>query len=119
MDSSDSNCDLNDDTFEENEEEILRYYFFCGFTCEEILMFLAHRHQCTLSYSTLIRRLKKYGLMRRGVANKDSFENTFLQIQRRMKELINGPGSAMGYRAILHTLELEDIRVPSKKLFKI
>ena len=50
--------------------------------------------------------------MRRGVANNDSFENTFLQIQRRMIELINGPGSAMGYRAILHTLELEGIRVP-------
>ena len=44
MDSSDSNSDLNDDTFEENEEEIVKYYFFCGFTYEEILVFLTHRH---------------------------------------------------------------------------
>ena len=75
-------------------------------------MFLAHRHQCNISYGTLLRRLKKYGLMRRGVMNKYSFENTFLQVQRRMAELVNGPGSSMGYRAIWHTLKLEGIRVP-------
>ena len=107
MDNSDSNSDLNDETFADNEEEILKYYFFRGFTYEEILMFLAQRHQCTIRYSTLLWRLKKYGLMRRGVTNKDSFENTFLQVQRRMVELVDGPGSAMGYRAIWHTLELE------------
>lgn len=46
------------------------------------------------------------------MTNKDSFENTFLHIHRRMTELINGPGSAMRYRAIWHTLELEGIRMP-------
>jgi hypothetical protein len=45
--------------------------------------------------------------MRRGVTNKDSFENTFFQVKRCMVELVDGPGSAMGYRAIWHTLELE------------
>ena len=112
MGSSDSNSDSIDETFEDNEEEVLKYYFFRGFTYEEILLFLAQRHQCTMSYSTLLRRLKQYGLMRRGVTNKDSFENTFLQVQRRIAELINGPGSVMGYRAIWHTLELEGICVP-------
>ena len=29
-----------------------------------------------------------------------------------MRELTNGPGSAMGYRSIWHTVELEGIRVP-------
>ena len=111
MDSSDSDCDLNDETIEDNEEKILKY-FFRDFTYEKILMFLAHRHQCTISYITLIRRLKKYGLTRRGVTNKDSFENNFLHIHRRMTELISIPGSAMGYRAIWHTLELEGLRMP-------
>jgi hypothetical protein len=112
MESSGDNYDFTDDTFEDSEEEVLKYYFFRGFTYEEILLFLAKRHHCTISYSTLLRRLKKYGLMRRGVTNKDSFENTFLQVQRRIAELINGPGSSMGYRAIWHALELEGIRVP-------
>ena len=112
MESSDHDSDIDDQTFEENEEEILKYYFFRGFTYEEILCFLASRHQCTISYSTLLRRLKKYGLGRRGTTRKDSFEETFQTIQRRMRELINGPGSAMGYRSIWHTLELEGIRVP-------
>ena len=112
MESSDHDSDFDDQTFEENEEEILKYYFFRGFTYEEILCFLANRHQCTISYSTLLRRLKKYGLARRGITSKDSFEETFQTIQRRMRELINGPGSAMGYRSIWHNLELEGIRVP-------
>ena len=49
---------------------------------------------------------------RRGITRKDSFEETFQTIQRRMRELINGPGSAMGYRSIWHTLELDGIPVP-------
>ena len=97
MDSSDSDYILNDETFEDKEKEILKYYFFRGFTYEEILMFLTHRHQCTISYSTLICRLKKYGLTRRGVTNKDLFENTFLHVQRRFTE---------------HAIELEGICMP-------
>ena len=42
----------------------------------------------------------------------DSFEETFQTIHRQMRELINGSGSAMGYRSIWHTLELEGIHVP-------
>ncbi|CAB3978133.1 RNA-directed DNA polymerase from mobile element jockey [Paramuricea clavata] len=112
MESSDDNSDFTDDTFEDSEEEVLKYYFFRGFTYEEILLFLAKRHHCTISYSTLLRRLKKYCLMRRGVTNKDSFENTFLQVQRHIAELINRPSSSMGYRTLWHALELEGICVP-------
>lgn len=77
MESSDHNSDSDDQTFEENEEEILKYTYFRGITYEEMLCFLANRQQCTISYSTLLRRLKKYGFARRGITSKDSFEETF------------------------------------------
>ena len=65
-----------------------------------------------MSRSTLLRRFKQYGLKRRGVADEDNFNDTFLKVQKRMGELIQGPSSSMGYRAIWHTLEMEGLRVP-------
>ena len=40
-------------------------YFFCGYDYNEILLFLSKYHNCEMSYSTLLRRLKEYGLQRR------------------------------------------------------
>ena len=95
-----------------DEEEILKYYFYRGFSCQEILVFLSDRHQYEISYSTLLRRLKSYGLMRRGITNQDGFDDTFLQLQGRMHELIRGSGGSVGYRSMWHTLEMEGLRVP-------
>lgn len=83
-----------------DEEEILKYYFHRGFSYQEILLFLCNRHQCQMSYSTLLRRLKKYGLKRRGVVNEETFNDKFLKVQRSMTKLISGPCSSLGYRSI-------------------
>ena len=45
-----------------DEEEALKYYFNGGFSYQEILPVLSERHKHPLSYSTLLRRLKKYDL---------------------------------------------------------
>ena len=57
-------------------------------------------------------RLKKYGLERRGISDKEEFNDTFCKVQRRMRELISGPCSSAGYRAIWHILGMEGLRVP-------
>lgn len=64
-----------------------------------------------MSYSTLLRRLKQYGLQRRNVTDQ-GFDDTFQNVQTRIRELLNGPGSSMGYRGVWHTLQMEGFRIP-------
>ena len=104
--------DSDPDEAEFDEEEVLKYYFNRGFNYQEILLFLSERHEHPLSYSTLLRRLKKYGLERRGVTSKEEFNDTFCKVQRRMVELINGSWSSVAYRTIWHILEMEGLRIP-------
>ena len=104
--------DSGPDEAEFDEEEVLKYYFDRGFNYQEILLFLSERHEHPLSYSTLLRRFKKYGLARRGVTDKEEFNDIFGEVQRRMAELINGPWSSVGYRTIWHILEMEGLRIP-------
>lgn len=65
-----------------------------------------------MSYNTLLRRLKQYGLKRRGMVDEETFNDKFLKVQRRFTELISGSCSSFGYRSIWHILELEGLRVP-------
>lgn len=65
-----------------------------------------------MSYNTLLRRLKQYGLKRRGMVDEETFNDKFLKVQRRLTELISGSCSSFGYRSIWHILELEGLRVP-------
>ena len=50
----------------ENEREIIHNYFNLGYENEVILQFLADYHGIRTSLSTLKRRLRDYGLNRRG-----------------------------------------------------
>ena len=43
---------------------------------------------------------------------KEEFNNTFCQEQRRLAELINGPWSSAGYPTIWHQLETGGLRIP-------
>ena len=43
---------------------------------------------------------------------KEEFNNTFSQVQRRLAELINGPCSSAGYPTIWHQLETGGLRIP-------
>ena len=65
-------------------------------------------HNHNISYSTLLRRLKQYGFSRR----KQPSEDLLRDVRKRIKEIIDGPGSLGGYRTVWHTLELEGLRVP-------
>ena len=48
----------------QEEEEIIRLYFDCGYKYEHILALLSKYHHIDISMSTLKRRLKGYGLGR-------------------------------------------------------
>ena len=68
-----------------------------------------HGHKS--SYSTLLRRLKSYGLNRIQKAEEDD-EGFLRTAHNRIEEIVNGPVSCGGYRTCWHTLEMEGIRVP-------
>ena len=102
-DDSDSDTECNFD-----EEAIITYFFNRGFEYNEILLFLVKYHNHHISYSTLLRWLRQYGLSRQ----KQPLEEVFKEVRKRIKEIIDGPGSMGGYRTVWHTLELEGFRVP-------
>ena len=103
FDDSDSDTELNFD-----EEGIITYYFNRGFEYSEILLFLVKHQNHHISYSTLLRRLRQYGLSRQ----KQPSEDELKAVRKRIEEIIDGPGSMGGYRTVWHTLELEGLRVP-------
>ena len=63
-----------------DEESLIKYYFQRGFTYQEIILFLAKRHNIEMSYSTLLRRMKLYGLSRR-ISSKKMSQKRFLKEQ--------------------------------------
>ena len=75
-------------------------------------MLLNERHNYDISYSTLLRRLKVYGLRRRGFFEREDAENNIERARQEIQEIINGPGSCAGYRTTWHTLEMKGLRVP-------
>ena len=87
---------------------MITYYFNRGFEYNEILLFLAKYHNHHISYSTLLRRLRQYGVSRQ----KQPSEEVLKEVRKRIKDIIDGPGSMRGYRTVWHTLELEGFRVP-------
>ena len=98
---------LGEDEMEFDEESVIRYYYRCGYTYKEILSHLSRRHGFLISKSTLLRKLKSYGLQRR------SYNNTCHEdLRRRLEEIVNGPGSCGGYRTVWHTLQLEGWQIP-------
>lgn len=100
-------CEAIDDTEDdEDEREIITYYFRRGFEYEGIVQLLNKKHNIQMSTRTLKNRLKEYNLKRRGVAYDEE------QIRQRIAELIDGPGCMGGYRSVWHTLCLEGAQVP-------
>ena len=64
-DSGEDKNSSNEVEVEIDEETVIKYYFQRGFSYEEIIHFLAKRHDHEISNSTLLRRLKTYELKRR------------------------------------------------------
>ena len=86
--------DLGDEIFEEDDEEgLIRYYFFKGFKNEEIRLFLLRNHNIEISLITLKRRIKRYGLKRqRPDYNID-------EVKVAIQQNINGHGCLQGCMA--------------------
>ena len=94
-----------------NEDRAIRYYFTRGFSYHEILLFLEKQHRHVISYSTLLRRLNQLGLHRR---QKNADHAHFRCAYQRIEEIVNGPGSSGGYRAVCHTRKMEGTQVPRR-----
>ena len=86
----------------EDEEGLLRYYFYRGFEYEEIRTFLCKYHGKDMSISTL----KSYGLSRRHP------DYNVESVREAMKNIVDGPGCLRGYRSVWHSLQLLGMRVP-------
>lgn len=90
---------------------LIEEYFHLGFENQVILDFLNNRHGIALSLSTLKRRLRDYGLKRRGVQIEDH------ELREVMLREISGPGQLRGYRAVWHSLRLKHhIHVPRERV---
>ena len=86
---------------------LIERYFHLGFENQVILDFLKNRHGITISLSTLKRRLRDYGLKRRGMQIEDQ------ELRKILLREISGPGQLQGYRAVWHSLRLKHhIHVP-------
>ena len=104
---------VNDESVSQefNEGQVISYYFTRGFSFYEILLFLEKQHRHVISYSTLLRCLNQLGLHRR---QKNADHTHFRRAYQRIEEIVNGPGSSGGYRAVWHTLKMEGTQVPRR-----
>ena len=104
---------MNDESVNQefNEDQATRYYFTRGFSYHEILLFLEKQHSHVISYSTLLRLLNQLGLHRR---QKNVDHTHFTRAYQRIEDIVNGPGSNGGYRAVWHTLKMEGTQVPQR-----
>lgn len=95
----DSSGEGSSSEVEVDEETIIKYYFQREFSYEEIILVLAKHHKPEISYSTLLRRLKAYGLGRRGFFTRDDSHNTIKIVRKR----VNGPmyGKSKGLQFII------------------
>ena len=91
-----------------DEETIIKYCFQRSVSYEEIIHFLAKRHDHEISNSKLLRRLKRYELKRRSFFKADDSGEVLEAVRKRILEIIHGPGSCGGYRTVWHTLTIED-----------
>ncbi|XP_045190917.1 uncharacterized protein LOC123547721 [Mercenaria mercenaria] len=89
---------LNASSAVTERDELIREYFFAGYTYSEIITILNRRHGTTISLRQLSRRLRLLGLRRH---NMPGNEGTVIEAIRRE---IEGSGSSLGYRAMTRRL---------------
>ena len=83
---------------EGDQRDVIEYYFHLGYTNEIILKFLERFHDIKISLRTLKRRLRSFGLRRKGNIIDEA------RIQAVIRREISGPGRLQGYRSMWHTL---------------
>ena len=87
----------------------MKRYFHRGFENQVILEFLKNRHGITMCLLTLKRRLRDYGLKRRGAQIEDQ------ELREILLREISGRGQLRGYRAVWHRLK-HHIHVPRERV---
>ena len=90
---------------------LVELYFHLGFKNQVILDFLKDCQVIPISLSTLKRRLRNYGLKRRGAQIEDQ------ELREILLREISGPGQLRGYRAMWHSLRLKHhIHLPRERV---
>ena len=84
-----------------NRDELIRNYFYSGFTYAETFLLLNERHNVQISVPHLKRVLKRLNLRRRNL--QFDLENVVYCISQELQ----GSGSSMGYRAMHQKLRSE------------
>ena len=100
LDSSD------DEQIENNDEDLIRYYFYKGFAYLDICQFLLQYHNIEMSLSTLKRLMKQFNLKRQNPEYNVDF------VRNEIITLLQGPHSSRGYCSIWHSFQLNGTRVP-------
>ena len=77
-----------------DEENLIKYYFYKGFEYKNILGLLSTYHNIGISIRTL-RRLRKYGLRRKN-------PEYDVNLVREVWAILDGPGCIPGYRHVWH-----------------
>ena len=93
-------------TFEPDEENLIKYYFYKAFQYNTILAFLSMYHNIELTKRTLERRLQQHRLWRKEP------EYDIAVITEQVWQILDGPGCISGYRHLWHTLQLKGYQVP-------
>ena len=101
----------------EELEHCIKHYFNQGLEYFEILQFLQRYHHTTISKSTLLRRLKSYGLSR--WANLNITNNIIQETRDNIVSIADGSGSSSGYRSVCHSLQLAGFCVPRNLVQRI
>ena len=83
---------------EGDEQDVIEHYFNLGYTNEIILEFLKRFHHIKISLRTLKRRLRSFGLRRKGNIIDEA------RIRAVIIRELSGPGRLQGYRSKWHTL---------------
>ena len=94
-------AEVNNFLLNESRENLIRNYFYSGFTYAEICLLLNERHNFEISVSHLKRILKRLELRRRNL--RFDVENVVHCIDKELSK----SGSSMGYRAMHQKLRSE------------
>ena len=101
----------------EELEHCIKHYFNQGLGYFEILQFQQRYHHTTISKSTLLRRLKDYGVSRR--TNLNLTNNVIQEARDRIVSIVDALTSSSGYRSVWYWLQLAGFGVPRNLVQKI
>ena len=86
-------------------DEIIKQYFNDGLTYEEILEFLKIHHRHIISFSTLKRKLRKHGMIRRPL---HSVRCSNMELEEIVNEELCSSNSNVGYKRVHKALLKEN-----------